>query len=162
MRQDLGGAPLGLAGYLTNTQIIEGQTQYYDPATGKFEPEGIPDRVTPFVEQYSFNKVALLVGQACYSACEIDAYGFSKLPGIAVVGQTPTSGTEADVARGQFMMPAGISLQVPTGRIVLPDGSLFLEGTGVAPTVKVPVDVQSLTSGQDVVLQTAENIILGK
>jgi len=26
MRQDLGGAPLGLAGYLTNTQIIEGQT----------------------------------------------------------------------------------------------------------------------------------------
>jgi len=75
--------------------------------------------------------MALLVGQACYSACEIDAYGFSKLPGIAVVGQAPTSGTEADVARGQFNMPTGISLQVPTGRIVLPDGSLFLEGTGV-------------------------------
>jgi C-terminal processing protease CtpA/Prc len=59
-------------------------------------------------------------------------------------------------------MPTGISLQVPTGRIVLPDGSLFLEGTGVPPTVKVPVDVQSLTSGQDVVLQKAESIILGK
>jgi C-terminal processing protease CtpA/Prc len=162
MRQDLGGAPLGLAGYLTNTKIIEGQTQYYDPATGKFEAEGIPDRVVPFVEQYSFSKVALLVGQACYSACEIDAYGFSKLPGISVVGQAPTSGTEADVARGQFTMPTGISLQVPTGRIVLPDGSLFLEGTGVPPTVKVPVDVQSLTSGQDVVLQKAESIILGK
>ncbi|MDR3577769.1 MAG: S41 family peptidase [Anaerolineaceae bacterium] len=162
MRQDLGGAPLGLAGYLTNTQIIEGQTQYFDPATGKFEPEGIPDKVMPFVEQYKFNKVALLVGQACYSACEIDAYGFSKLPGISVVGQTSTSGTEADVARGQFSMPAGITMQFPTGRIVLPDGSLFLEGTGVPPTVKVPIDVQSLTSGQDVVLQKAESIILGQ
>jgi len=162
MRQDLGGAPLGLAGYLTNTTIIEGQTQYFDPTTGKFESEGIPDKVTPFVEQYTFNKMALLVGQACYSACEIDAYGFSKVPGMAVVGQTPTSGTEADVARGQFNMPTGISMQFPTGRIVLPDGSLFLESTGVAPTVKVPVTVQSLTSGQDVVLQQAENIVLGK
>jgi C-terminal processing protease CtpA/Prc len=81
---------------------------------------------------------------------------------MVVVGQAPTSGTEADVARGQFNMPTSISMQFPTGRIVLPDGSLFLEGTGVAPTVKVPVDVQSLTSGQDVVLQKAENIILGK
>jgi C-terminal processing protease CtpA/Prc len=151
-----GGAPLGLAGFLTNKEIPLGQTQYYSDKTGAFEPEGQADKVRPNEEQYHFDKMALLVDQNCTSACEIESYGFSKVPGMIVVGQYPTGGVEAEVARGQFELPEGIKLQFPTGRIVLPDGSLFLEGKGVQPTVRVPIDEQSVLSKDDVVLKAAE------
>jgi C-terminal processing protease CtpA/Prc len=151
-----GGAPLGLAGYLTDQEIPLGQTQYYSEKTGKFESEGRPDKVRPTEEQYHFDKIALLVDQNCTSACEIESYGFSKVPGMIVVGQYPTGGVEAEVARGQFELPEGIKLQFPTGRIVLPDGSIFLEGQGVPPTVRVPIDAKNVLSSDDVVLKAAE------
>ena len=53
-------------------------------------------------------------------------------------------------------------MQFPTGREVSADGSLFLEGTGVQPTLKVPVNAANLLSTNDVVLTAAENSILGK
>jgi C-terminal processing protease CtpA/Prc len=162
LRYNPGGANLGLAGFLTNQTISLGQLEYYSSNTGKFELEGVPDQITPNVEQYHFDKMALLVGLNCSSACELEAYGFSQVPGMIVVGQYPTSGIEAEVSRGQIKMPEGISMQFPTGREVLPDGSLFLEGQGVQPTLKVPVDESNVLSSNDVVLQAAENAILGK
>ena len=69
---------------------------------------------------------------------------------------------EAEVSRGQVKMPEGINMQFPTGREVLSDGSLFLEGTGVQPTIKVPVSASNVLSTDDVVLTAAENSILGK
>ena len=59
--------------------------------------------------------MAVLVGQACASACEIEAYGFSQVPGMMVFGETPSAGVEAEVGRGQFSLPEGLSLQAPTG-----------------------------------------------
>ena len=56
----------------------------------------------------------------------------------------------------EFELPEGIKLQFPTGRIVLPDGSLFLEGHGVQPTVRVPIDEKSVLSSDDAVLKAAE------
>ena len=112
--------------------------------------------------QYHFDKMAVLVGLNCASACEIEAYGFSKVPGMMVVGQYPTAGIEAEVSRGQIKMPETISMQFPTGREVLPDGSLFLEGTGVQPTIHVPVNATTVLSTDDVVLQAAEDAVLGK
>ena len=162
MRQNSGGAPLELAGYLTNQPITMGQIEYYSSKTGKFEPEGVPEQVRPKPEQFSFDKMALLVNQSCYSACEIESYGFSKVPGMVVVGQYPTAGVEAEVSRGQFLLPAGLSLQVPTGRFVLPDGSIFLEGQGVQPTVKVPIDRNTVLSQNDVVLQRAVQAVTGQ
>ncbi len=152
MRQNSGGAPLGLSGFLTDQEIILGQLEYYSDKTGQFEPEGLPDKVFPNVEQYSFNKMYLMVDQACASACEIEAYGFSKVPGMVVVGQYPSAGIEAEVARGQFLLPEGMSLQVPTGRFKLPDGSLFLEGKGVEPTVRIPITEEFVLSDEDAVL----------
>jgi C-terminal processing protease CtpA/Prc len=162
MRYNSGGANLGLAGFLTDQEIPMGQLEYYSDETGKFEPEGVREKVTPNVEQYRFDKVVLLVGQACFSACELEAYGFSQIPKAIVVGQTPTAGVEAEVARGQFIMPQGFFLQFPTGRFTLPDGSLFLEGQGVPPTVKVPVDETTVFSEDDVVLQAAIKLIVGE
>ena len=156
LRVNAGGSPLGLAGFLTNKDIVMGQLEYYSDTTKKFEPDGLPERFTPNVEQFSFKKMALLVDQSCYSACELEAYGFSQVPGMMVIGMNPTGGTEAEVSRGQFTLPGGMSLQIPFGRFVLPDGSLFLEGKGVQPTIKVPINAANVLSTADVVLKTAE------
>jgi C-terminal processing protease CtpA/Prc len=159
LRQNSGGAPLGLAGFLTDKEIQVAQLQYYSAKTGKFENEGIPRRFEPTERRYDFDKMAVLVSQACYSACEIEAYGFSKVPGMVVVGQYPTAGVEAEVARGQYRLPEGLTFQVPTGRFVLPDGSIFLEGQGVVPTQRVPITRETVLTDEDAVLQAAERVV---
>lgn len=161
LRLNFGGSPLGLAAFLTDKPIPLGQSQYFSEETGKFEPEGAPDEVTPNETIYHFKKLALLVNQSCYSACEIEAYAFSQVPGMQVVGEYPTAGVYAEVARGQYRLPDGISLQVPTGRTVLPDGSILLEGKGVAPNVPVPLTAETVLSEEDVVLQKAVELITG-
>jgi len=160
MRFNNGGAPLGLAGFLTDQEIEMGQLEYYSEATGAFEPEGLREKVLPNESQYRFDKMVLLVDQGCYSACEIEAYGFSQVPGMIVVGQFPTGGVEAEVARGQFQLPDGFFLQIPTGRFTLPDGSIFLEGQGVQPTLRVPVDESTIYSQEDIILQAGMRAVL--
>lgn len=162
MRYNSGGANLGLAGFLTSYEIPMGQLEYYSEASGQFEAEGLPDVLIPYQAQYRFDTMVMLVGQACFSACELEAYGFSQVPGMIVVGETPTSGTEGEVARGQFILPEGFYMQFPTGRFTLPDGSIFLEGVGVPPTILVPIDETTVFSEQDVALQTAEELIVGE
>lgn len=152
MRQNSGGAPLGLAGYLTDQEILLGQLEYYSDQTGQFEPKGLPDKIWPNEAQFRFDRMILMVDQACASACELEAYGFSQVPGMIVVGQYPTAGVEAEVARGQFLLPEGMSLQVPTGRFVLPDGSVFLEGQGVVPDQRIPITKDFVLQDGDAVL----------
>ena len=162
MRHNYGGAPLGLAGFLDDEDIPLGQLEYYSDRTGQFEANGPRDKVYPNEEQYRFDNMVLLVDQFCYSACEIEAYGFSQVPGMVVMGQFPTAGVEAETARGNFVLPAGIEMTLPTGRYTLPDGSIFLEGQGVQPTVKLPVNRESVLSSDDVVLQSAIDYILSQ
>jgi len=159
MRLNFGGAPLGLAGFLHDQEIQLGQLEYYSEKTGQFEPEGPRDKVFPNENIYSFDKMVLLVDQFCFSACEIEAYGFSQVPGMAVMGQFPTAGVEGETARGEFLLPEGIEFGIPTGRFTLPDGSIFLEGEGVQPTIRIPVDEYSVLSDEDVVLQQAIDYI---
>jgi len=160
MRYNNGGANLGLAGFLTDQEIPLGQLEYYSETTGKFEAEGPRQKVLPNQHQYRFDKMVLLVGPACFSACELEAYGFSQVPGMVVVGQYPTAGVEAETARGKFILPEGFELTIPTGRFTLPDGSIFLEGKGVPPTLKVPVDESNAASTEDVVLQAGLQAVL--
>jgi hypothetical protein len=160
LRQNSGGAPLGLAGFLTDQEIPLGQIEYFSEKTGKFESEGLREKVLPNENQYHFDKIVLLVGQACASACELEAYGFSQIPGTIVVGTTPSAGTEAEVSRGQFELPEGFLMQVPTGRLTLPDGSIFLEGQGVHLTLRVPVDENFALSPEDEVLKAGEKAVL--
>ncbi|MEJ5224165.1 MAG: S41 family peptidase [Anaerolineales bacterium] len=162
MRANGGGAPLGLAGFLTDQEIPTGQDEYYSDVTGQFEPEGLPGKIIPNQNQYRFSKLVLLVNRTCASACEFESYGFSQVPGMAVVGQYPTGGIFAEVSRGQIKLPAGLEMQIPTGRIRLPDGSIFLEGVGVVPTVRVPVTVETVLTDEDVVLDYGLRVILGE
>jgi hypothetical protein len=160
VRHNGGGQPLGLAGFLTDQEIPMGQAEYFSDKTGKFEPEGLRYEVLPNQNQYRFEKMVLLVSPACISACEFEAYGFSQVPGMIVVGQYPTGGVEADTARGSFNLPEGFSVTVPTGRFTLPDGGIFLEGQGVQPTLDVPVDETTALSTDDVVLQAGIDVVL--
>jgi len=160
MRNNGGGTPLGLAGFLTDREIPLGQSYYYNENTGQFEPEGTPDKILPNGNQYRFDKIVVLVGPACASACEEESYGFSQVPDAQVVGMFPTSSMFGEVSRGQFSMPEGFSMQFPTGRTILPDGSLFLEGTGVRPTLQVPITLETVTSTDDIVLQFGERAVL--
>ena len=160
MRQNSGGANLGLAGFLYDRDIPLGQLEYYSEKTGKFEPEGLRRKVIPNQTQYRFDRIVVVVGQACGSACELETYAFSQVPEVEVIGQFPTAGVEAEVARGQFKLPEGLSLQLPTGRFTLPDGSLFLEGVGVQPTIRVPITEETVLSDRDLVLQEAYNQVI--
>jgi C-terminal processing protease CtpA/Prc len=160
LRYNSGGANLGLAGFLTDQEIPMGQLEYFSETSGQFEPRGLPDKVLPNQNQYRFDHMVLLVGQTCASACELEAYAFSQVPGMVTVGMYPTAGVEAEVARGQFRLPEGFSLQVPTGRMTLPDGSIFLEGVGVQPEVRVPITLETVTSTEDVILQYGIRAIL--
>ena len=159
LRHNYGGSPLGLAGFLYDQEIPLGQLEYYSDKSGKFEPEGPRDRVLPNVEQYRFDKMVLLVDQFCFSACEIEAYGFSQVPGMNVMGQFSTAGAEGETARGDFKLPDGMSFTVPTGRFLLPDGSIFLEGKGVQPNLKLPITADSVLSVVDTVLNAAIDYI---
>lgn len=155
MRLNFGGTSYNLAGYLTDQEITLGQLQYYNENSGQFEGDEEPTVYTPMTKQYHFNKTVLLVDQFCFSACELDAYALSQVPGMIVIGEFPTAGVEAETARGNFDLPEGISFGVPTGRFVNADGSIFLEGTGVQPTIDLPVTEESVLSPDDVVLQRA-------
>ena len=159
MRENSGGASMGLAGFFTDQEIPMGQLEYYSEKTGQFEPEGLRDKVLPNEEQYHFDKLVTLVSLTCYSACELESYGLSQVPGMEVIGSFPSAGVEAETARGQFLLPEDITVIVPTGRFTLPDGSIFLEGQGVQPTIKVPIDEHTIFE-DDAVLKVAKAYIL--
>jgi C-terminal processing protease CtpA/Prc len=159
LRKNSGGASLGLAGFLYDQDILMGQLEYFSSETGQFEPEGLRDKVWPNEEQYRFEKMALLIGNACFSACELEAYSFSQVPGMIVTGMFPTGGVEAETARGKFLLPADLELTIPTGRYTLPDGSIFLEGVGVQPTLKVPITYENIITQGDPVLEVAEKAV---
>jgi C-terminal processing protease CtpA/Prc len=160
MRYNGGGTPLGLAGFLYDQEIPLGQSYYFNEISQQFEPEGLADKILPNTNQYWFDKIVVLVGPACASACEEEAYGFSQVPGAEVVGMFPSSSMFGEVSRGQFIMPESFSMQFPTGRYLLPDGSIFLEGTGVQPTLRVPRTYETVSSLEDVVLQYGERAVL--
>jgi hypothetical protein len=82
------------------------------------------------------------------------------VPGMTVVGTFPSAGVEAEVARGQFLLPDGLSLQFPTGRFIDSDGEIWLEGKGVQPTLFVPVTRETVFAEGDVELQFAEKAVL--
>jgi C-terminal processing protease CtpA/Prc len=158
LRENSGGTPIGIAGLFTDQDIMLATLEYYSEQTGQFEPSG-PMVFHPYLDKFEFDKMVTLIGPNCYSACELEAYGLSQVPGMEMIGFYPTAGVEAEVSRGNFLLPDGIQIRVPTGRLVNEDGSIFLEGVGVQPTIRVPLDKNSIYK-DDPVLDVAITYIL--
>jgi C-terminal processing protease CtpA/Prc len=78
----------------------------------------------------------------------------------AIVGQYSTEGAGGSVQ--QFLMPEGIPVQLTIGRAVDANGQVHVEGTGIVPTVKVPVTFETIeadVNGADPVLSAAETLL---
>ena len=71
----------------------------------------------------------------------------------AIVGQYPTAGLGG--AQATYALPDGIQLQYSIGRALDAEGNTIVEGTGVVPTVLVPVDEETLFSETDPVQDAA-------
>ncbi len=157
LRQNSGGSPMGagLAGYFTKDEVELSRSYYYSERTGKFETYGPPATIEPDATLHYPGRLVVLVGPACASACEDVAWVLRQLPQTIVLGQYPTAGMMGEVGRGQYRLPADIQLQIPTGMDRDMQGEILIEGVGVVPDLKVPVDMASALSGKDAVLDGA-------
>lgn len=158
MRQNGGGSGFladQMAAYFFNESLVTGNTASYDETLGEFYAD--PDRDGVYYlppENLRYNgAIAVLVGPNCNSACEFFSYDMTLADRAAIVGQYPSGG----LGGGQttYLMPDGLQLQYSTGRSVDADGNIIIEGTGVVPTVQVPVDEETLFSNGDPVLEAA-------
>ncbi|MCC7451245.1 MAG: PDZ domain-containing protein [Anaerolineae bacterium] len=100
-------------------------------------------------------KVAILVDVNTASSGDLFAYTFKSGKRAIIVGQTPSSGMAGTVSGGQYRLPDGAFIQVPTGGFVDDTGKTAIEGEGVVPDVLVPTTVESLLSPEDAVLNAA-------
>jgi C-terminal processing protease CtpA/Prc len=162
MRQNSGGSGWlahQMAGYFFDKETVVGKTMHYDEASGGFYMDPNDESIMiPAPADLRYNgPVAVMVGPACASACEFFSYAMTLDNRAIVVGEYPSEGAGGSVEA--FTMPEGIYCQLTTGRALDPNGEIHLEGTGVVPSVKVPVTVETLrqeSEGVDVVLQAAE------
>ena len=158
LRQNGGGSGFladQLAAYFFNEELVLGNTESYDKDLGKFSVD--PDLVQRFFPpdeslQYQ-GQVAVIVGPDCASACEFFAYDMTRQGRADIIGQYPTGGMGG--SRVLFLMPGPEGLLMPVGRPLDAEGNIIIEGTGVAPTVRVPVSEETLFSEDDVLLNTA-------
>jgi C-terminal processing protease CtpA/Prc len=144
-----------MAAYFFDEPLDLGNTGRYDEDTGDFFFD--PNQEEHFIlapENLRYRgEVATLVGPNCSSACEFFSYYTSLEGRSAIVGQYTTSGMGGGVE--QFFMPEGINVQMTVSRAVDANGDIHLEDIGVVPTVRVPVDEDTLFSEGDPVLEAA-------
>ncbi len=158
MRQNGGGSGFladEMAAYFFNEELNTGNTATYDDSLGKFYAD--PNLESVFIlppEGLRYNgDIAVLVGPNCNSACEYFTYDMTLQDRAAVVGQYPTAGLGG--AQATYALPDGLQLQFSIGRALDADGNTIVEGTGVEPTVLVPVNEETLFSETDPVQDAA-------
>jgi len=160
-----GGGSSGLAnafaGYFYDEEIIISRRSYYNELLGEFEYKDPPGRIKPG-PAYFEGSIAVLVSPYCISACEGFAGSLTHRENTIIVGHFPSAGAYGEVGRGQYDLPAELSLQFPTGRSETPEGELLIEGTGVVPDIIVPVTEASALGQIDAVLEAAIESLSGQ
>jgi C-terminal processing protease CtpA/Prc len=133
--------------------IVIGNRGFYSEELGDFyfDPRGEQRLYLPQDELRYHGQVAVLTGPQCASACERFVYNMSLDNRAAIVGHYPTAGLGGSV--NDFRMPLDMTIRFTTGRSVDQDGNIHIEGTGIAPTVRVPVSQETLFSEDDPVLE---------
>ncbi|HXF62570.1 MAG TPA: S41 family peptidase, partial [Caldilineaceae bacterium] len=158
LRRNAGGSGFladQLAAYFFDEPLELGRTGRYNPALGAFvvDPREVDRFYLPEPELRYRGPVAVVVGPDCASACEFFAYAMTLQDRAAIIGHYPTAGVGGSI--GLVRMPAGQLFQFTNGRAVNMEGEIHLEGKGVAPTVRAPVNEETLFAEHDVLLAAA-------
>jgi C-terminal processing protease CtpA/Prc len=132
---------------------------YYADREGEFAYRGQMEILAE--KPYYDGPVAILVNEMTVSMGDLFAYAMQANHRALIVGNTPSSGSVGEIGDGQYLLPGGLQMQIPTGRPVDPvTDEVVVEGKGVIPDIRVPLTVQSVVSPQDEVLQAAEAAIV--
>ncbi|MCB9433427.1 MAG: hypothetical protein H6668_15750 [Ardenticatenaceae bacterium] len=158
MRQNGGGSGFladQMAAYFFDEELPLGNTGYYEKELDDFffDERNRQQFYLPPAEQRYHGKLAVLVGPNCASACEFFSYDMTIENRAEIVGQYPTAGLGGSIDR--VLMPEGEYFTFTQGRAVDPNGNIHIEGKGVPPTIRVPVNEETLFSADDPVLQAA-------
>jgi C-terminal processing protease CtpA/Prc len=144
-----------LTAYFFDEPLVVGYRGEYNEESGEFffDPRR-EERLYLPAENLRYNgPVAVLIGPNCASACERFAYNLTLEDRAAVVGHYPTAGLGGGVE--DFVMPLDMTIRFTVVRSVDPNREIHIEGTGVEPTVRVPVTEETLFSQEDVILEAA-------
>lgn len=121
---------------------------YTYPYPVTINPEEAPDEL-----RYD-GEVVVLVGPACASACEFLAYQLTANDRATVVGQYASGGLAGGWS--PLYMPDDVTFALPTNRdISVETGEIIIEGIGIQPDVRVPVNEETVFSDGDPVLEAA-------
>ncbi len=158
MRRNSGGSGFladQMAAYFFDEPHELGNSGFYDEDRGEFffDPRAVDVFYLPSEDLRYYGPVAVLISPACVSACEFFSYDMTIADRSAIVGQYPTAGGGGSVE--QVFMPDGEIFQFTIGRAVDANGEIHIEGIGVVPTVRVPVDEDTLFSDGDPILEYA-------
>ncbi len=149
-----------MAAYFFSESLNLGNVGHYDDSIGDFyfDPGDSVEFIPPREDLRYHGQLLTIVGPACASACEFFAYDLTLESRSAILGHYATAGAGGSVE--DFLMPEDISVRFTTGRAVDADGNIHIEGTGVAPTIRVPFDEEAFqaefASGRDLLLEDAE------
>jgi C-terminal processing protease CtpA/Prc len=148
-----------MAAYFFDEKIVVGNAGYYNPASGDFfmHPDDESTMVPPESDVRFKGDIAVLVGPNTASAAEFFAYNLTLQNRAKIVGYYPTAGAGGPV--DQILMPDGVTVQFTCGRSVDTSGKIHIEGTGVSPNIRVPINLKNLRShfkGVDVELSVAK------
>lgn len=146
-----------MAAYFFNEALNLGNSEFFDKSKGEFylDPEGVTYFYPPAEQLRYQGPIAVLVGPACSSACEFFSHDMTLQDRAAIVGEYPSGGLGGGIEA--VLLPENIYFQFPLARNLDADGNIVIEGTGVVPTVKVPVTEDTVFAEGDPVLDAAVN-----
>ena len=158
MRNNSGGSgwlAQQMAAYFFEEAHVLGNSGYYDEDTQDFyfDPDTESEFILPESELRYDGEVAVLVYSSCYSACEFFSYYMTVEERAAIIGHTATAGAGGSVET--FYMPDDMEVTLTIGRAVDAEQQIHLEGVGVVPTQRVPLNEETLFSEGDAVLEAA-------
>ena len=171
MRQNGGGSGYladQLGAYFFDEERILGYSSSYNEATGEFflDPHSedrfcLPDDAEH--PRYA-GEIAVIIAPGCFSACEFFSYNLTIDERAAIVGHYPTGGLGGAI--DDFLMPEDMTIRFTVTRALDAERNIHIEAQGVAPTLRVPVTMESLMNEGDPLLQAAEehltSVILGE
>ncbi len=156
MRQNGGGFPFiadQMAAYFFDEELILGGRGTYSEETDDFffDQRGQERFYLPPEQMRYRRPVAVLISENCASACERFVYDMSLEGRADIVGMYPTAGLGGGV--NDFKMPLDVTVRITVTRSVNADGDIHIEGTGVVPTIRVPVNEETLFNDNDPILE---------